>query len=474
VNGLSPGTVAPGITGVMMIKLVPTNRLLFWIAVIYLPFALLAAWQPTAGILTAVLSIGLTAFAGFDAFISRRRLDGISTELPPVIRLTRDRRAAIKLRVLNEGGQAFLLRIGLTLPRHLAAADYDKAVLLQPNVIHSVVQWSCRPQRQGRFQIEKCYLECPSKFGLWAIRNMSSQPVDIHVYPNLVIERSQLAGLFLNRGLGVHAHRQVGKGKEFEKLREYIAGDSIEDIHWKATAKRAYPITKIYQIERTQEVYLIIDASRLSGRLIENGRSARHRGDAADVPIAETILERYITAALIMGLATERQGDHFGLLVFDRVVRQFIRAKTGKAHFKACRDILYLLTPQDVSPDFEEMFAYVGTHLRRRALLIFLTHLDDPVLADSFAGKVNLVGKHHVILVNMLKPAVAEPLFTSAQVASINDIYRQLGGHILWSGIKETETVLKKSGIGFAMLENELLCTELISQYLSIKRRQLL
>ena len=62
----------------------------------------------------------------------------------------------------------------------------------------------------------------------------------------------------------------------------------------------------------------------------------------------------------------------------------------------------------------------------------------------------------------------------SEAVASIDDIYQQLGGHILWSGLKETETVLKKSGVGFAMLENELLCTELISQYLSVKRRQVL
>ena len=74
----------------------------------------------------------------------------------------------------------------------------------------------------------------------------------------------------------------------------------------------------------------------------------------------------------------------------------------------------------------------------------------------------------------MLKPSLAEPLFASATVASVNDIYDQLAGHMLWSRLKETETVLKKSGAGFAMLENELLCSELISQYLSVKRRQLL
>src|SRR5204863_1117351 len=90
---------------------------------------------------------------------------------------------------------------------------------------------------------------------------------EIRVYPNLLNERKNLAALFLHRGsFGMHAQRQIGKGRDFEKLREYIPGDSYDEVHWKATAKRGRPVTKIFQIERTQEVYVIIDASRLSAR----------------------------------------------------------------------------------------------------------------------------------------------------------------------------------------------------------------
>ena len=59
---------------------------------------------------------------------------------------------------------------------------------------------------------------------------------------------------------------QVGRGREFEKLREYIPGDSFDEIHWKATARRARPITKVFQVERTREVYVAVDLSRLSAR----------------------------------------------------------------------------------------------------------------------------------------------------------------------------------------------------------------
>ena len=110
--------------------------------------------------------------------------------------------------------------------------------------------------------------------------------------------------LFLPRGsLGIHAQRQLGKGREFEKLREYMPGDSYEDIHWKTTAKRARPVTKVFQLERTQEIYVIIDASRLSARTEEVMSSNQQNEDSTKA--SKTILEKYITAAMILWLAAE-------------------------------------------------------------------------------------------------------------------------------------------------------------------------
>jgi uncharacterized protein (DUF58 family) len=296
----------------------------------------------------------------------------------------------------------------------------------------------------------------------------------ILVDPNRFDEHKNLSGLFLNKGLGIHAQRQVGKGRDFEQLREYLPGDSFEDIHWKTTAKRGEPITKVYQIERTQQIYVIIDASRLSARS-PDANSLPIQG-AAQTAVANltTILQRFITAALIMALAAERQGDMFGLLTFDDKIRSFLTAKKGKAHFNICRDALYTLQPRSVSPDFAELFTFIGTKIRRRALLVFLTHLDDPVLADSFAQYIDLISRQHVILVNMLKPVAARPLFSSESVSSVNDIYKDLGGHLLWRRLQETQKVLQRRAVGFGMLDNENLCAELVSQYLTLKRRQVL
>jgi predicted nucleic acid-binding Zn ribbon protein len=74
----------------------------------------------------------------------------------------------------------------------------------------------------------------------------------------------------------------------------------------------------------------------------------------------------------------------------------------------------------------------------------------------------------------MLKPMVAKPLFSSERVLSVNDVYSELGGHLLWRRLQETQKVLQRRGVGMGMLDNENLCTELVSQYLTLKKRQVL
>jgi hypothetical protein len=74
----------------------------------------------------------------------------------------------------------------------------------------------------------------------------------------------------------------------------------------------------------------------------------------------------------------------------------------------------------------------------------------------------------------MLRPAAARPIFSEPSLSSVDEIYQRLGGHLVWKGIAETEKILQRQGVGFAMLENETLCADMISQYLTLKRRQIL
>jgi uncharacterized protein (DUF58 family) len=444
--------------------IVPRNRLLFWAGAVVLPFATLAGVFPAWAVMSWAVMGAFVLGALLDAAFSRRDIRGVRPEFPEVVRLSRGREGLIAVTVKNETGKGARIRLGLPLPQSFVCGDEDILFELPPGSGSSRFSWPCTPGRRGSYLFRTAYLELPSRLGFWDVRAAVEAPFEVRVYPDLRQEWKRLAALFLNRGrFGLHAQRRVGQGRDFEKLREYERGDSYDSIHWKATAKRGRPITKVYQIERTQEVYVAVDASRLSGRPVT---AAGEDG--------ESILDRFLAAALLLGVVAERQGDLFGLVTFSDRVHHFVRAGNGRAHFGHCRDALYMLEPRIVSPDYDEFGSFVSTTLSKRALVFILTSLDDPVLAEGFMRSAPIVRRKHVVRVAMLRPQGANAIFSGPEAGTIEDIYRHLGGHLLWHRLREVSKMLEKKGIGFSLLGNKTFCSQLISQYLAVKERQLL
>ncbi|RJP24318.1 MAG: DUF58 domain-containing protein [Candidatus Abyssobacteria bacterium SURF_5] len=448
----------------------PQYRLLFWVACLVVPFSFVAAIQPSTLLAAEIIIGGFLILAIADALSARKRLDNIEVHLPEVIRITENKEGLLLLKLETKQPSNRRLRIGIGAPAEFKLPVEEFTTALSKENRAYEVAIPCTPSRRGTYAIQAVHLETGSPIGFWAFRKTFQVEAEVRVYPNIHKEQKSLAALFLNRGMfGLHAQRQVGKGKEFEKLRDYIPGDSYEDIHWKATAKRSHPVTKIFQIERTQEIYVVLDASRLSSREIQTQSNG-----SPESPPTVLQLERFITAALVLALVAEKQGDLFGLLTFHDKVHSFVRARNGKAHYAACRDALYSLQPKMVNPDFNELNSFIRLRLRRRALLIFLTNLDDPVLAETFVQNLDVLTRHHLVLVNMLKTPVLAPVFSGEAVREADDLYRRLGGHLQFQQLRELEQVLKRRGVAMNLLDNETMCSHLVSQYINVKRRQLL
>lgn len=443
--------------------MVPSSRLLIWTTLVLLPLFLLAGmdtgwshlWMAGIGCFSLLLILDLAS--------SLSRLDGLGVETAKIQRLIQDQEGQLEFFITNAPKTARRIRMGWSFPRSMESRHPDLEVKLPAGAVKSRLLWPVTSKARGQVFFEKSYLETPSRFGFWDVRKTVPANVEVRVYPNLSGERKGLAALFLNKGgYGIHAQRQVGKGREFDKLREYMHGDSYADIDWKATARRNHPITKIFQIERTQEVYLVVDASRLSGRPAGGGKDGK-----------ETMLERFLTAAMVLRVAAEKQGDLFGLVTFSDKVHGFLRPKNGRAHYNACRDMLYTLRPRKVSPDFDELFTTIRLKMRRRALLFFLTSLDDPLLAEQFTKNIPLIARQHLVMVNMIAPKGARPLFEGEEGREI-DLHARLGGHLFWHRLKELEKVLRARGVTFSLLQNENFSAQLVTQYINLKQRQLL
>lgn len=463
----------------------PNYRLIFWAGFTTIPVALVIAIVPSVFPIGGAIVAVFALLVMLDLLKGLHLLDEISAVFPEIARLTKDREGSLNIEIDNNAGAQraapLRLRVGIKFPEEIHSPYDFVETVLPENAARSHFQWLCTPAKRGNYLLENAYLETDSPLGFWAIRKVSPTRAEVRVYPNAMREQKKLAAIFLNRGtLGIHAQTQIGKGKEFEKLREYIPGDSYDDIHWKATAKRNRPITKIFQIERTQELYVVIDSSRLAAREVVMPPVT----GTGEVEASETTqLERFISAAMVLGLVAEKQGDLFGVLAFDDQVRSFVRARSGKAHFGVCREALYTLQPGMVNPDFGELTSFIRLRLRRRALLIFLTNLDDPVLAENFEHSMDLLSRHHLILVNMISTPGVSPLFAAEgrgdsriapTVSQVDDIYRKLGGHILWQKLRELEKVLRRRGVSMSLIDNEMMAPQLVSQYINVKRRQIL
>jgi uncharacterized protein (DUF58 family) len=451
----------------------PTLRLVVCYAIILPPLAILPALGQGTGFLALAIGSGLIIAALIDGACAGLGSRGIEVRLPSLVRMVKGRVGALEIGVENGRTATAAIRVGLPMPAEIASSLEFLIASVPAGVSGARLLWPCTPLSRGRFQIDACYLETRSFLGLWAFRKRHEGGCEIRVYPSLENERKGLAALFLNRGsLGIHARRQQGKGKDFERLREYVAGDGYEDIHWKATAKRRHPITKVFQIERTQEVYVAIDSSRLGAR-----RPAIQREDGpdgADPNDDRTHLERFIAAALVLGLAARRQGDLFGVAAFSDRVDAFLRAGGGKLHYNACREQIFNLQPRMVNPDFEGLFTFIRDKVRRRALIVILTGLDDPMLADTFSDAVELICRQHLVVVASLRPLGARPVFSNPEIASTEEIYEALTGHALWHDLERLKKGLKGRGVEFALADSGSLCIDLVSRYMNVKQRQIL
>ncbi|HVK58850.1 MAG TPA: DUF58 domain-containing protein [Candidatus Kapabacteria bacterium] len=454
--------------------IVPSPILLWLAAVGAIPLLTLIGMGGNGAVLGGAGLLLLVLVAVVDVVMSRRELDDLVVLLPGRINMFKGRAAEVEVRFANPRKVSQEVRIGLNFPPSLSSDREDMQVQLPAAPQQAVVRWQCTPGERGSFRIPSVHLEAQTRFRLWNIRRHQRTNVEVRVYPDLFEERKRVAMIFLRRNaFGIHAQRQVGKGREFEKLRDYAHGDPLEDIHWKATAKRGRPVSKVYQVERTQEVYVVIDSSRLSARA--SGLLEGEEPDTQD-GISTTVLDRFLTAGLLLGLATEQQGDHFGLVTFSDKVHSVIRAKNGHSHFSLCRDALFQLQPRLVTPDFDELFSTIRVRLRKRALVMVLTALDDPIIAESFLRGVDLVSRQHLVLVNMIEPGGTKPLFSrhAPEPQSVREVYDALAGHELWQKLRELEGMLGSRGVKFTVTGNELLTRELLGQYLEVKQRQIL
>ena len=431
--------------------MVPSQRLLLLAAVVALPLATAAGFVPGLEI-PCIATLALWALVvALDAVRGRARLDGLSASAPPVVRLTKDVPAHLPITIASRLKEPLPIRLSVATPPGVPSAKFVEETVVPAGA--SRFDWACTGVARGDHPLRTLHLEAPSPFGLWLARSERALECAIRVYPNLR-DRTTAALFHRTAVVGLRMLRQVGKGREFDNLRQYMPGDGFEDIDWKATARRQFPVVKLYRVEHAQEVYAVVDSSRLSAR--------------------PEILESFVNAALHLALVAETQADRFGLVTFSDRTHKFVRARNGMDHFRLCRETIYNLQASRVSPDFRDVFTALQVNLRRRALLVFFTSLDDALLAETFEREVPILARRHVVLVNTPQPPGLKPLFTDASSADLDSLYAGLSGQMVANRLRQLALTLSNCGVRLSVVDPLRIKTQVTSEYLEVKRRQVL
>ena len=168
--------------------------------IMLIPFAGLGASAPQLTVISGLLIAAAFALVLLDAVLGYGSLDGISVELPDVIRLLKDRQGSIELRIKNEKMKSIRLRLGLALPQEILSPEEVRVAILPGESGFSCLSWICTAVRRGNYLLERCYLEGSSPLKFWAVRSIAHTHTEIRVYPNLMSERKDLAPIFLKHG----------------------------------------------------------------------------------------------------------------------------------------------------------------------------------------------------------------------------------------------------------------------------------
>ncbi len=431
--------------------LVPAPRLLLSAATLVLPIAAIGGMFPSLTAACIIAGAVIAAIAAIDGIAAVRRSAGIDARTPPFVRLTRDVPATFPVTLSQRLQPTCTVRLGVNMPAGMQTASPE--MIVEAPTGDSSIDWPCTGLARGDHALRELYLESGSPLRLWCARRALPVELSFRVYPNLR-DRATAALFLRTANIATRVARQVGKGREFENLRQYLPGDSFEDIHWKATAKRGFPAVKLHRVEHAQEVYAVVDASRLSAR--------------------EGILESFVDAALHLALVTEKQGDRFGLVIFSDRTLKFVRARNGMDHFRLCREALYNIQAQRVSPDFRDVFTTLQVNLRRRSLLVFFTSLDDALLAETFERDVALLSRRHLVRVHVRRTLSMRPLYQGDPPANLDDVYSGLAGQMASNRMRVLEIALKNRGVGLTVTDADRIKMQVAAGYLDVKRRQIL
>ena len=309
-----------------------------------------------------------------------------------------------------------------------------------------------RPTRRGDRSPDRVTVRAFGPLGVAGRQGRHVVPWRLRVQPSFASRRFLPERLSRLRRLdGLTAARVRGQGTEFDSLREYVDGDDVRSIDWRATARRSEVVVRTWRPERDRQVVLVVDTGRTSA------------GRVGDVPRLDAALD----AALLLTALASRAGDRVDLLAVDREVRAAVKGAGRDELLARVVDAMALLEPALVESDGRLLVSEVLRRSRRRSLVVLFTTLDTAALQEGLLPVLSsLTSRHTVVLAAVGDPRVEQMLRGRGDVEAV---YDAAAAERARADRRLTTALLRARGVEVVDAPPELFAPAVADAYLALK-----
>jgi uncharacterized protein (DUF58 family) len=359
--------------------------------------------------------------------------------------------AAVRLTVTNPTGRRVRGRLRDAWPPSAGATGQRHALDVPPGERRQVTT-TMRPTRRGDRHADRVTVRSVGPLGLAARQGSHRVPWRVRALPPFGSRRHLPSRLARLRELdGRSAVMVRGQGTEFDSLREYVVGDDVRSIDWRASARAADVMVRTWRPERDRRVLLVLDCGRTAA------------GRVGDAPRLDAAMD----AALLLAALASRAGDRVDLLAYDRQVRSRVDGVPATGLLPALVHAMAPLEATLVEPDYRGMVATVLAGSPRRSLVVLLTALDTAPVEEGLLPVLGqLTRRHGVVIASVADPRVAAMAQGRGDVTSVYDAAAAERAVLDRDRLAQA---LRRRGVDVVDAGPDQLAPELADRYLALK-----
>ena len=358
----------------------------------------------------------------------------------------------------NHYGFSVIVEIIDEVPIQFQKRDFFKQLKITAGATEKF-SYSLRPVTRGEYFFGKLNIYTSTKIGLAKRRSIFGKDQMLKVYPSF-IQMKKLDFLAIDNRLsqpGLKKIRRIGHTMEFEQIKEYVPGDDIRTINWKATAKHGDLMVNQFQDEKAQPIYSIIDTGRVM-KMPFNGLS---------------LLDYAINSSLAFSNIALKKKDKVGMLSFSKKIESILKANAKLSQLQQIMERLYAINTQFPDSDFSMLYSNLRKNIPQRSLLMLYTNFEHISALKRQLPYLQAINKKHVLVVIFFENTALDKVIAS-KPNNTTDLAHQVIAESFAHDKKLMAAELRKHGINTLLTKPEDLSINAINKYLEIKARGIL